>query len=191
MIACRSVASPWVFARSARDTFKRLDRCGGITSAVWHCFAPRGAGVECVMICNLKALALATGAVLSVATSSFFSCRVTTPTLFSSAGDHWRTSCCPEDPAIRGVCRSGRGAHPASSLACLQPLRNGTYRRLLLERQSRGLSDILHVNMSRLLPSGHHVFAQTRAKCQIGAHENRSKSAARTVRDFVKSLSPT
>jgi hypothetical protein len=87
MIACRSVASPWVFARSARDTFKRLDRCGGITSAVWHCFAPRGAGVECVMICNLKALALATGAVLSVATSSFFSCRVTTPTLFSSAGE--------------------------------------------------------------------------------------------------------
>ncbi|MDX0574420.1 hypothetical protein GOD68_30060 [Sinorhizobium medicae] len=34
-------------------------------------------------------------------------------------------------------------------------------------------------------------FKSTRAKCQIGAHENRSKSAAMPVRDLLKSLSRT
>jgi len=46
--------------------------------------------------------------------------------------------------------------------------------------------------MSRLLSPGHLVVAQTtRAKCQIGAHENRSKSADITVRDLLKSVECT
>ncbi len=50
--------------------------------------------------------------------------------------------------------------------------------------ESIGADDTLHVGMSRLLPPGYLVLAQTtRAKCQIGAHENRSKSADITVRD--------
>jgi hypothetical protein len=56
--------------------------------------------------------------------------------------------------------------------------------------EARGV--VFHVCMSRLLPSGHHVLAQnTRTNCQIGAHENRSKSDATFVRDLVKSLSRT
>ncbi len=50
-----------------------------------------------------------------------------------------------------------------------------------------GADDILHVSMSRLLPPEHLVLAQTTsAKCQIGAHKNRSKSADITVRDVLK-----
>lgn len=50
--------------------------------------------------------------------------------------------------------------------------------------ESIGADDTLHVGMSRLLPPGYLVLVQTtRAKYQIGAHENRSKSADITVRD--------